>query len=95
MSGSRPLPLSRDKTSARGCQSNRANSPAVRSFSLTMRRGLRIFESELFAFPNGPHDDQVDAISQALAYEISGYNLDGFARWGRSFTFGERYGIWW
>lgn len=25
------------------------------------------FEAELFAFPNAPHDDQVDALSQALA----------------------------
>ncbi len=27
------------------------------------------FENELFAFPNGPYDDQVDALIQALAYE--------------------------
>jgi hypothetical protein len=26
-------------------------------------------ENELFAFPNGPYDDQVDALIQALAYE--------------------------
>ena len=29
---------------------------------------LADFEGEVFAFPNGPHDDQVDALSQALAY---------------------------
>ena len=32
--------------------------------------------AELLAFPNGKHDDQVDSISQALAYEFSGYTLD-------------------
>jgi predicted phage terminase large subunit-like protein len=30
------------------------------------------FEAELFAFPNGDHDDQVDSTSQALAHEIPG-----------------------
>jgi predicted phage terminase large subunit-like protein len=30
---------------------------------------LADLEEELFAFPNGRHDDQVDSISQALAYE--------------------------
>ena len=40
-------------------------------------------ENELFAFPNGRHDDQVDSISQALAHKISGYgwsdeSLKGF-----------------
>ena len=33
------------------------------------------FEAELFAFPNGPFDDQVDALSQALAHaaELQSY----------------------
>ena len=40
-------------------------------------------EAELFAFPNGRHDDQVDSISQALAHKISRYgwsdeSLKGF-----------------
>jgi predicted phage terminase large subunit-like protein len=30
---------------------------------------LADLEAEFFAFPSGPHDDQVDSISQALAYE--------------------------
>jgi predicted phage terminase large subunit-like protein len=30
---------------------------------------LRDLEEELFAFPSGRHDDQVDSISQALSYE--------------------------
>jgi predicted phage terminase large subunit-like protein len=29
------------------------------------------FETELFSFPGARHDDQVDSVSQALAYEIS------------------------
>jgi predicted phage terminase large subunit-like protein len=37
---------------------------------------LAALETELFRFPNGEHDDQVDSISQALAYERPGYNLD-------------------
>jgi predicted phage terminase large subunit-like protein len=31
------------------------------------------FEAELFTFPNGRHDDQIDSISQALAHEIPTY----------------------
>ena len=30
---------------------------------------LADYEAELFVFPNGRHDDQVDSISQALAYK--------------------------
>ena len=32
--------------------------------------------AELLAFPHGKHDDQVDSISQALAYKLSTYTLD-------------------
>ncbi|GEC16620.1 phage terminase large subunit [Nitrobacter winogradskyi] len=38
-------------------------------------------EAELFTFPQSRHDDQVDSIAQALAYEISGY--DTSMRWAR------------
>ena len=31
-------------------------------------------EAELFAFPQSRHDDQVDSISQALAYNSYGYD---------------------
>ena len=31
---------------------------------------LVAFENELFAFPNGRYDDQVDALIQALAYKL-------------------------
>jgi predicted phage terminase large subunit-like protein len=30
---------------------------------------LADLEAELFAFPNGRHDNQVDSISQALSYK--------------------------
>ena len=32
---------------------------------------LNDLETELFSFPGGRYDDQIDSISQALAYEIS------------------------
>jgi phage terminase large subunit-like protein len=31
---------------------------------------LAVLEAELFAFPNGRHDNQVDSITQALAHEL-------------------------
>ena len=37
---------------------------------------LADLEAELFAFPNSLHDDQVDSISQALAYDIPQYGWD-------------------
>ncbi len=41
-------------------------------------RWLRNFEDELCAFPHSRHDDQVDALSQALGYEPSKYTYAGF-----------------
>jgi len=32
------------------------------------------FENELFGFPNGRYDDQVDALIQALAYKLRDWN---------------------
>ena len=40
------------------------------------RTFLQDLLAELLAFPNGKHDDQVDSITQALAYKFSGYTLD-------------------
>jgi predicted phage terminase large subunit-like protein len=37
---------------------------------------LNELERELLAFPNSPHDDQVDSISQALNHKLSTYTLD-------------------
>ena len=41
---------------------------------------LAAFEAELFAFPNGAHDDQIDSISQALAHQVSGYDLGNMVK---------------
>jgi predicted phage terminase large subunit-like protein len=35
---------------------------------------LAELEAEVFAFPQSRHDDQIDSISQALAYSASGYD---------------------
>jgi predicted phage terminase large subunit-like protein len=40
-------------------------------FLLERASWLADLEAELFAFPNGRHDDQVDSISQALAHELA------------------------
>jgi predicted phage terminase large subunit-like protein len=37
---------------------------------------LRVFLEELLSFPESRHTDQVDSVSQALAYQGSGYTLD-------------------
>lgn len=42
---------------------------------------LTELEAELFTFPHSRHNDQIDSITQALAYEISGY--DTSMRWAR------------
>lgn len=36
---------------------------------------LAELEAEVFAFPHGRHDDQVDSISQALGHSIGSYDL--------------------
>jgi hypothetical protein len=45
---------------------------------------LADLELELFAFPHGRHDDQVDSISQALGYKPptgwTAESLDGYGR---------------
>ena len=40
---------------------------------------LAELENELFAFPNGRHDDQVDAIIQALAYQPAIFLYSGYS----------------
>jgi predicted phage terminase large subunit-like protein len=44
---------------------------------------LRDLEDELFAFPSGRHDDQVDSVSQALGHKSPSYwtkeSLEGFS----------------
>ena len=37
---------------------------------------LADLETELLSFPQSKHDDQVDSLTQALNFELSGYTLD-------------------
>jgi len=58
---------------------------------------LSDLETELFAFPNSRHDDQVDSISQALSHKTSGElwdrkSLDGLGRFVSMLTFAQRFG---
>ena len=59
---------------------------------------LANLEAELFAFPNGDHDDQVDSVIQALAFEYaaSEYDLDalgeGMGRLAQGLSFGKMFG---
>jgi predicted phage terminase large subunit-like protein len=56
---------------------------------------LADFESELFAFPNGRHDDQVDAFVQALTYKRSQYlsrnHLEGLENFANSLWWAQRW----
>jgi predicted phage terminase large subunit-like protein len=47
---------------------------------------LADFEAELFAFPHTLHDDQVDSISQALAYEPDTVDYGAFANGVEAFV---------
>jgi predicted phage terminase large subunit-like protein len=54
-------------------------------------------EAELFAFPGSPHDDQVDSISQALAYQIkrslwTDKSLEGLANFTNAMAFDSNFG---
>jgi hypothetical protein len=55
-----------------------------RVFFPKQARWLADLESELFAFPHGRHDDQVDSISQALGYQLdpgwTNESLEGYGR---------------
>jgi predicted phage terminase large subunit-like protein len=52
---------------------------------------LAVLEAELFAFPHGRHDDQVDSIAQALTYEHPTYDPGTIAK-GLSNMIAE---FWW
>jgi predicted phage terminase large subunit-like protein len=70
----KPVPVERDKIGRMYVQQEKFFAGHVR-----FPRGapfLPEFERELLAFPNGPHDDQVDSMSQALNHRLSGYTLD-------------------
>jgi predicted phage terminase large subunit-like protein len=57
---------------------------------------LRDLEDELFAFPNGRHDDQVDSISQALGHKIASFwtkeSLDGYNNFLNALYWDEIFG---
>jgi predicted phage terminase large subunit-like protein len=53
---------------------------------------LADLEEELFAFPYVVHDDQVDSISQALAYEPDHYDPGAIARGMDAFLAGYIFG---
>ena len=59
-----------------GCMSSRRVSKGGWCISRGVAAFLPNLEAELLAFPQSKTDDQVDSISQALAYEFSGYTLD-------------------
>jgi predicted phage terminase large subunit-like protein len=70
----KPVPVERDKVGRMYVQQEKFFAGHVR-----FPRGapfLPELERELLAFPNGPHDDQVDSISQALNHKLSTYTLD-------------------
>jgi predicted phage terminase large subunit-like protein len=71
-----PVPIERDKIGRLYVQQAKFEAGLV----LFPRRApfLPELEAELLAFPRGKTDDQVDSISQALAYK-PGYNLDALA----------------
>jgi predicted phage terminase large subunit-like protein len=52
-------------------------------------------EDELFAFPNGHHDDQVDALVQALAHSpyLSAASLKGWENFANSLYWGRGWGL--
>ena len=70
----KPVPVNRDKVTRLFVQAAKFEAGLVHF--LKNARYLPDLLAELLAFPNGRHDDQVDSISQALAYEFSGYTLD-------------------
>jgi len=67
-----PIPVDRDKQGRLYIQ--RAKFAAGHVFFLKDAPFLAELEAELLTFPQGRTDDQVDSISQALAYEASGYD---------------------
>lgn len=70
----KPVPVDRDKKGRMYVQQEKFYAGRVR-FPKNAPF-LPELERELLAFPNGPHDDQADALSQALAHKLSGYTLD-------------------
>jgi predicted phage terminase large subunit-like protein len=72
-----------DKVTRMSIQSGKFESGQI--FFPTRAPWLMDLETELFAFPNGRHDDLVDSISQALAHpiEVSGWNATSAKNFGK------------
>jgi predicted phage terminase large subunit-like protein len=66
------IPIDRDKAGRLYTQEAKFEHGLV--FFPRGARFLAELEAELLAFPRGKHDDMVDSISQALAYNMSGYD---------------------
>ncbi len=69
----RPIPVERDKVGRLYVQQAKFEAGLV-----LFPRGasfLPTLEAELLAFPQAKTDDQVDSISQALAYKLTGYDV--------------------
>jgi predicted phage terminase large subunit-like protein len=66
------IPVERDKVGRLYTQEAKFEAGLV--FFPRGAKYLAELEAELLAFPRGKHDDQVDSISQALAYKMSGYD---------------------
>lgn len=77
-----PIKPEHDKVTRMSIQSAKFESGRI--FFPQQAFWLADLESELFAFPNSPHDDQVDSISQALGHETRGLwddkSIEGFRR---------------
>jgi predicted phage terminase large subunit-like protein len=83
-----------DKRTRMSIQSVKFESGQV--FLPTEASWLDQLELELFSFPGGRFDDQIDSISQALAYETPTYEwtdeaIDGLARLTGGFPYGRFY----
>lgn len=73
----RPVPVDRDKVTRLYVQA--AKFEAGRVYFPKNAPFLPDLEAELLTFPQGKHDDQVDSITQALAFKAFGY--DASMRW--------------
>jgi predicted phage terminase large subunit-like protein len=66
------VPVTRDKETRAFVQTHKFQAGHV--FFLKSASYLPDLMAELLTFPQSRHNDQVDSITQALAYEITGYD---------------------
>jgi predicted phage terminase large subunit-like protein len=89
------IPVEQNKETRMSIQSAKIESGRV--FLPRSASWLADLEAELFAFPGSRHDDQIDSISQALAYEITKYgwtdkSLEGLAKFSEAMAFDSYFG---